>query len=235
MLFGWKRIGNEKKMPKNQKEIAYRKIRDKIINGSLKPGQPITEEMLCSELDMSRTPIREALIRLQYENLVSIIERKGAIVNKITPQDVVEIFQIRLLIEPYATQECVELINTEVLEKIRSYLEQLCDSESDMEQFTASNKRLNEIDDLHNIIMESSGNKRLVNLFYTVHSQILRTIYLERRIPGRLSRSIAEHLDIVTALLAADGAQAATMMKDHLQSNLSDLTDVHNYKYLYKE
>ena len=222
-------------MSKNQKEMAYQKIRDKIIGGVLKPGQPITEETLSAQLNMSRTPIREALIRLQSEDLISIIERKGAIVNEITPRDVVEIFQIRLLVEPYAAKVCVEFVDQTVLKKIKAYLGKLVKSKPSKQSLLKTDKGLNEIDDLHNIVIRSSGNRRLMNLFYMLHGQILRTIYLERRIPGRLDRSILEHLNIVKALIEGDGDKAADCMKEHLKSNMSDLVDVNNYKYLYEE
>ena len=222
-------------MPKNQKEIAYQKIRNKIVSGALKPGQPITEELISADLKMSRTPVREALIRLQSEDLISIIERKGAIVKEITPKDVVEVFQIRLLIEPYATKVCVEFVDKVVLEKIKQYLGQLLKTPKSKDAFLKHEKGLNEIDDLHNLIIKSSGNRRLVNLFYTLHGQILRVIFLERRIPGRLEQSIQEHLKIVSALLDGDGDTAADCMKEHLESNMADLIDVKNYNYLYEE
>ena len=221
-------------MLKNQKEFAYQKIRNNIIGGIFKPGQPIAEETLSAELKMSRTPIREALIRLQSEDLITIIERKGVIVNEITPKDIVEIFQIRLLVEPYATKVCVEFLEKAVLKKIKTFLEKLVKSKSSKQDFSALDKSLNELDDLHNLIIKSSGNRRLVNLFYNLHGQILRVFFLERRIPGRLGRSIQEHLNIVIALLEDDGDKAAENMRVHLESNMADLIDVNNYRYLYE-
>ena len=211
-------------MAKSSKEIAYKIIRDRIINGHLKPGQPITEEQLSRDLDMSRTPVREALIRLQFEDLVRIIDNKGATVMEITPVDIAEIFQLRLLVEPYAADTCVEFVDKEKLKKMKRRLENIVPSD-------LSN---NEVHDLHHLIILSAGNRRLTKWLSTLQSQILWTLNLERKIPGRDEKSIAEHLNIINALLEGNGNLAEKCMREHLESNMADLLAVENYKYLFK-
>ncbi len=213
-------------MAKSNKEIAYNIIRDQIINGHLKPGQPITEERLSRDLDMSRTPVREALIRLQLEDLVRIIDNKGATIMEITPVDIAEIFQLRVLVEPYAAKTCVEFVEKEKLKKMKRQLESIAPSDLGISLY--------EVHDLHHLIIQSAGNRRLTKWLSALQSQILWTLNLERKIPGRIERSIAEHLNIIKALLEGNGNLAEKCMREHLESNMADLLAVGNYKYLFK-
>ena len=220
---------------KSHKETAYETIRDKIINGQLKPGQSITEEWLSKALNMSRTPVREALIRLQADDLVRIINNKGAMVAEITPRDIAEIFQLRVLVEPYAANICTEFIDNGELEKLKFNLKILQQSELSQTALEEMGTSLYEVHDLHSLIIQSAGNRRLIKLLNTLQSQILWTLNLERRIPGRIERSLKEHLNIIEALLDGDGDRAEKCMREHLESNMADLLDVNNYKYLFKD
>ena len=213
-------------MAKSNKEIAYNIIRDQIINGHLKPGQPITEERLGKDLDMSRTPVREALIRLQFEDLVRIIDNKGATIMEITPVYISEIFQLRVLVEPYAAKTCVEFVEKEKLKKMKRQLESIAPSDLGISLY--------EVHDLHHLIIQSAGNRRLTKWLSALQSQILWTLNLERKIPGRIERSIGEHLNIINALLEGNGNLAEKRMREHLESNMADLLAVENYKYLFK-
>ena len=221
-------------MVESNKEIAYEKIRDRIISGHLKPGQPITEEQLSKELDMSRTPVREALIKLQSEELVRMVGNRGAAVMEITPVDIAEIFQLRLLIEPYAARACVEFIDNKKLKEIREKLTILAQSDLSITVLEDLGTSLYEVHDLHDLIIQAAGNRRLARLLNTLQSQIFWMLNLERRIPGRIGRSLQEHLNIVNALLAGDGDRAEKNMREHLESNMADLLNIENYKYLFQ-
>ena len=221
-------------MAERNKEIAYEKIRDRIISGHLKPGQPITEEQLSKELDMSRTPVREALIKLQSEELVRMVGNRGAAVMEITPVDIAEIFQLRLLVEPYAARACVEFIDKKKLREIREKLTILAQSDLSKTVLEDLGTSLYEVHDLHDLIIQAAGNRRLARLLNTLQSQIFWMLNLERRIPGRIGRSLQEHLNIVNALLAGDGDRAEKNMREHLESNMADLLNIENYKYLFQ-
>jgi DNA-binding GntR family transcriptional regulator len=222
-------------MTKTNKDIAYEKIRDAIINGKLKPGQPITEEGLSKDLYMSRTPVREALVRLQAEDLVRVVNKKGATVTEITPIDIAEIFQLRLLVEPYATRICAEFIDKNELKKVKNHLEMLAQSdlsETPLEELGSSQY---EVHSLHHLIINTAGNRRLSRFLNTLQSQILWTLNMERKIPGRIEQSVQEHLNIVNALLEGNPEQAEKKMKEHLESNMADLLNAKNFKYFFKD
>ena len=81
---------------------VYLSIREAIIKGKLKPGQPLAEESLSRLFGVSRTPIREALIKLESEGLVTIIKNFGTFVREMTASDICEVFQLRILLESFA-------------------------------------------------------------------------------------------------------------------------------------
>ena len=90
-------------MPKtNLKTLAYNKIRQKIVTCEYAPGTFLNEETLTEALGLSRTPIRDALSRLEQEGLITILPKKGLMVSGITEEDVHSMFEMRLLVEPYA-------------------------------------------------------------------------------------------------------------------------------------
>ena len=88
-------------------EQAYKSIKEKIIKCQILPGSDISESEICERVGMSRTPVREALLRLQQENFITIFPRKGIIVSPITVKDIHEVYQIREMVEVYtATNSC---------------------------------------------------------------------------------------------------------------------------------
>lgn len=96
-----------------------------IIEGRLKPGQPLTEQSLQKEFGVSRTPIREALRILEAKGLVTVIPRKGAWVKQIEKKDIEETFPIRALLEGYAAKVAVERMTPDDLDRMRRHLDEM--------------------------------------------------------------------------------------------------------------
>jgi len=215
-------------MPKEIKKNAYESIRDAIINGVLKPGQAITEEWLSNYLSVSRTPVREAFIRLQSEGLVRIVKNKGAFVREITPIDVAEIFQIRKLLESFAAKACVDFIDVKEIKKIKDELEELSLLEGHVSEKTELGMKL------HTLIMESAGNDRLTYLVGMLKSQILWVRSLAERIPGRVAKSINEHKNIANAVYSRNKELAEKCMRVHLDNVMKDMLDVENIQFFFK-
>ena len=88
----------------NLKKYAYNEIKDKIVNCIYAPGSLLNEQILASELNISRTPIREALSHLQEEGLITIMPKKGILVSNITISDMSQIYQVRLEVEPFVVK-----------------------------------------------------------------------------------------------------------------------------------
>lgn len=211
---------------KNNCQIAYEFIFNAICNGTFQPGSVVAENWLGEKLNMSRTPVREALIRLQSEGLISVINNR-ATVTTITPIDIEEIFQLRLRLEPFAAAICIDRINKEKVKAIR---------ELSVERLKKGNITFSvDIYDLHNLIIESTRNKRLISIVKNLQSQVTRLLKMCGNIPGRLVRSIEEHLLIMDAILAGDHSMAEHHMKCHIKSNMDDMLNVSNYHYFFKD
>jgi DNA-binding GntR family transcriptional regulator len=90
-----------------------------------------------------------------------------------------------------------------------------------------------DIHDLHRIIIEATGNKRLINIMNNLNNQIIRLLNPSGYIPGRVMRSLGEHIQIIDAILAGDASMAEKQMRNHLESNMKDLMDAANFHYIF--
>jgi len=211
----------------NKKRInAYELLRDKIVQGAIPPGEAITEEWLSAQLKVSRTPIREALIRLHGNGLVTLIKNKGAFVASFGTNDILEIFSLRILLEGFAARSCVDFI-------ARGKMQDICNRMGRLVKLSGRfDEKVNAGMDLHTLIIESAGNARLQKIIATLQAQVLWVRFRAERIAGRVDQSLQEHLKIASAILSHDRNQAEKCMRKHLENVLKDLTDVKNVKIL---
>ena len=208
-------------------ENVYLSIRDAITNGEFGPGESLTEELLSKRFSVSRTPIREVLIRLQSEGLVTIIRNKGAFVKNITIKDIIEIFQMRILLEGYATSSCIDRIDINEVKKLKFQMIELKDkqnSSEDMSELGVS---------LHNMIRDCCGNSRLNGFISTIESQILWVRSFAFRIPGRSEKSAWDHVSIAQAIIDGDKDKAKKKMRLHLKNTLEEILKVENQIYTF--
>ncbi len=174
------------------------------------------------QFQVSRTPIREALIRLKSEGLVTIIRNKGAFVKDITFKDIVEIFQMRILLEGYAAFCCIDYLDPNQVAAIRSRLIELHEKSGSPEEISKVGVSL------HNVIRDNCGNGRLKNFITTIESQILWTRAFAYRIPGRTTRSYQEHISLANAILDGDKNEAKRTMEKHLENTFREVVKVEN-------
>jgi DNA-binding GntR family transcriptional regulator len=210
----------------NNGQFAYESIREAICKWDLKPGSPVTEKWIGEHLNMSRTPVREALIRLQSDGLITVTNTR-ATVTTVSLVDINDIYQLRLVLEPYAAVACINRIDKEKLLEMRKSTEELLPLKK--QTFDA------DIHDLHRLIIDSTGNKRFINFMKTLDYQIMRLLHVSAYIPGRVTRSLEEHLPIIDAILAGDAAMAENQMRIHIESNMKDSLESANFHLLFKE
>lgn len=206
-----------KKKQRMDAEEVYRLLKNKLAALEYKPGQSLTEQEIASELNVSRTPVRHALSRLERDGLVEIIPRKGAFIKFLSLMDILEIFQIRRALEGLAARLAAGRINLKGLEEFETtYVDVLQENSVD---------KLQEIADvgvkLHDYIIKSADNKRIAKILgdYKIQLEICRIFFLNqpRNVEApRATESIKEHLAIIDALKAGDGEQAERAMREHL-------------------
>jgi DNA-binding GntR family transcriptional regulator len=204
---------------------VYERLRDEIVRGTIHPEQAITEEWLKEHLDVSRTPIREALIRLQEDGLVTLIKNKGAFLTPFGITDIIDIFNLRVLLEGFAARTCVDFIEQEKVKHIQDRLEELAVVPERYDEKVKAGT------DLHALIIESAKNARLTKIITTLQAQVMWVRFQAERI-GRVDKSLHEHLKTTKAILAHDRNQAEKSMRKHLENVLKDLIDPKNLKQL---
>lgn len=197
------------------KHQAYNTIKEKIINCEYAPEMVINEELIQKEISVSRTPIRDALSRLEQEGLVKILPKKGIYIPSITLDEVNMLYEARYLIEPYAVRHYGNKISKDV------YLEYYRQYEDYLEQPSQKTYSFEEMDDkFHRMFIDASENSYFMNLYATIESQIRRTRVLTGKTQkDRLKDTVEEHGKIVKATLKGNWSDAAEAMQFHLSQS----------------
>jgi DNA-binding GntR family transcriptional regulator len=173
----------------------------------------LNEELLREELHVSRTPIRDALSRLEQEGLISILPKKGIMVSGLTISDVNMVFEVRMLYEPYALLNYGAQIPYPTLTGL---YQQLTDPAG-----MAENDTYFQVDDaFHGAIIRATGNRYLLQSYEWIHDQNLRfRVMTGQDSEQRLAITTQEHMKILTACLQQDWQIAAKAMEEHLLSS----------------
>ncbi len=190
------------------KEFAYRLLRKQITDCTILPGTLLSEKELGEKLGVSRTPIREALNRLEQEQLVSILPKRGVLVSEITPKMIHDIYQAREIFEPILCRALTLKVSETALLKLKQrFLDVDCNDST----------ALIELDrDFHDFFLRASQNSYLVQLMATLSSQNDRLRILTLQTPHRMEHTQEEHLAIIDAMLKKNPEKAEEAMRFHL-------------------
>jgi DNA-binding GntR family transcriptional regulator len=205
--------------PPTIREEVYKILRQKILTGEAPPGTKLIEVKLAQEINTSRTPVREALHKLEMENLVESIPRVGYVVRKIGTQDVDEICEIRFSLESLAAKWASEKITSNQLARLEEII-----SETDRAIRLNETTPVIDLDtEFHDIICHASGSKRLI-----VMSQTLRDHMLWFRIKGLSIAHIAEranqgHRLIIDAIKSKNFSEIESAVWFHMDQTRKDL------------
>lgn len=205
-------------MPKtNLKTLAYNAIRKKIITCEYAPGMFLSEELLTDELGLSRTPVRDALSRLEQEGLVEIKPKRGVTVSPLSINDVNMIFEVRTIYETYILRNYGPLIPEKQLARFYDiFLHQNADNE-----YFQNNDYFYELDsEFHLMIVHSCPNVYLHKNYALMQTQNERFRHMTgNQSNHRLEATFREHLDIILACLQKDWTTAADKMAYHLEQS----------------
>lgn len=201
----------------NLAEEVYLQIKRDIVTRKLLPGAPLTELELAQSLHISRTPVREALRRLQAEGLVSIVQGHGARVSEVSYRDAREAYEIRELLEPYAARLAVARLTAESARALR----EMCDS-LQVPSLTSDTAIRWEMDrHLHDLILQIAGNELLRSLVWELRVRTDRAYaYIAE---AALEASREEHIQILEAILGNDADAAEEAVRTHLVGSRSRL------------
>jgi DNA-binding GntR family transcriptional regulator len=193
---------------------AYEQILNLILTGVAQPGTMVTERRLAEILNMSRTPIRDALLMLESEGLLIRQGSRGLQVKQMRIEDYMDALQIRQLLEPEAARLAAGRMSAAALDELEADLKTLLGKPEDGEG-KPDRGSVRDVDDrLHGGIGDCAGNPQLAQIIRTLRRQT--QIFDLRSMPERLEATCREHLDIVGALREGRGDDAAKLMRQHL-------------------
>lgn len=193
------------------KLLAYNEIKKRIIQCTYSPGTLLNEDMLCSDIGTSRTPIRDALSRLEQDGLIVIRSKKGIAVSEITLELASSVFESRILVEPFALRKYgARLPDDELLRMYQSFLALKDEKQNDEDYFKLD-------DEFHSTFIRITGNIYLSAMYDAIQAQNQRIRILSGKSKQeRLSISTDEHIAILKNCLKKDWEHAAKIMEAHL-------------------
>ncbi|MEP4546419.1 MAG: GntR family transcriptional regulator [Saccharospirillum sp.] len=199
------------------RDKVYSYIKDAILGGEYKAGDRLVERNLAEKLKISRTPIREALFKLESQRFVSTIPRKGVVVNEISRDEILEVFLILSSLETLAVRLAAQKINEETIAEF--------DREIDTLQRIQENPAELDGEELHmevnlrynDLIGKASKNIRLHEMLTELKDYVRAFSNLSKHTPGRTMEALGEHLDILVAVRNGQADLAESYARVHIE------------------
>jgi len=195
------------------------KIEEQILSGELKPGERIFEQRLCEDLNVSRSPVREALITLESQGFVVKEARKGVRVAEFTPKEITDAYTIRANLESLATYLAVNRSSPSLIEK----LEALNDKLKQISATGPSSEYYRINLEFHDAIINECGNEQLIQM---LHVFIKKTARYRKQIlfyPGRIEESLKKHEKLIQSLKERNARRAEKIRKELILSSIKHL------------
>ncbi len=194
------------------REIVYEELKRQIMVGEIAPGTRMMEVELADEMGVSRTPVREAIRKLEKEGLVSIELRRGAYASDISIKDMVDVLEVRQDLEGMAAA----LASVRITEEEKENLEKIVQDYTDAVEAGKISEIIKHDEAFHKYIVSISGNKTLVQMVSQVQDLALRFRYIYYDDFSRFKNQPLEHHRIVDAIFAADADLARAEAESHL-------------------
>ena len=193
-------------------QSAYEYIKEMILTGELAPRTDISEKQLQQELGISRTPVHEALKRLQDDGFVETYARKGTFVADVTMETVRDLYETRLLVEPFMTKNAVDTVPRDWMEDLRRRL-----LEAQPLRNSADIHAVMKMDtELHTMIASYCSNRFLRESLHLVYEHDRRIRLKTEKNHDQVCFSQKEHISILDAMLAGDKEKAEWLSKEHV-------------------
>lgn len=196
------------------RDVVFNTLREAILKGELTPGERLMEKQLAEKMGVSRTPIREAIRKLELEGLVIMVPRKGAEVAKITEKDIKDVLEVRATLEALAVKLACRKMDEEHLIKLKKV----------NEEFTQAAKE-NDIDllvkkdvEFHDIIFDSTDNDKLIQIINNLREQIYRFRVEYIRMKEDCSVLAKEHDEILKSIEAKNERHAKEIVAKHVEN-----------------
>ena len=194
------------------RDVVFQTLRQAILKGELKPGERLMEIQLAQKLGVSRTPVREAIRKLELEGLVLMIPRKGAEVAEITIKDLEDVLEVRAALEELAVCDACENITEEQILALKEAADnfQAALESDDLVKCAETDMAF------HEIIYSATNNKRLLQILNNLREQMYRYRMEYVKDIRQRSNLVEEHRELLDAISSRDSIKAKELMKTHL-------------------
>lgn len=202
------------------REVVFLRLRQAILQGDLQPGERLMEIQLANQLGVSRTPVREAIRKLELEGLVTMIPRRGAEVANITKRDMQDVLEVRSTLEELAVELCCNRITEDELIELKNGSKVFEAAVRSGDVLTMADADIK----FHDIIYRSTGNRRLIQIINNLREQIYR--YRLEHIKNESTREslIDEHNEILERIMKRDVEGARNSIREHIYKQEHDIT-----------
>lgn len=201
------------------RDVVFNTLRQAILTGELKPGERLMEIHLANKLGVSRTPIREAIRKLELEGLVIMIPRRGAEVAQITEKSLIDVLEVRKALDVL----CAELACVRITEEDMKKLEEAC-TYFDEAVRTKDTRAIAQADvDFHDIIIQATGNDRLISLVNNLSQQMYRYRFEYIKDASQHSRIMEEHRALLESICSRNKETAAKAAQVHIDNQQASI------------
>ena len=194
-------------------EQVCERIRSAILSGEMKPGSKLTEQDLAAEFEVSRTPIREAIRQLEVERLVSRIPFVGVTVTQLRPQEVIELLEIREVLEGLVARLATRNMDSLHLQRLKKSLQQLAASarKNDVGAY------LDQALAFRRVLVECCGSATLSEQVLAIENRLRLTGSRTALLPGRMEAAIEEHQKLLDAIARGDAEGAEQLNRERIR------------------
>ena len=196
------------------RELVCEHIRQAIVDGTFSPGERLMEIQLAEDMGVSRTPVREAIRKLELEGFVVMIPRRGTYVANISIKDINDVYEIRTSLDVLAAGLAAERIEPEELQEMQRLLVEIGKAieAGKLQDIIALDT------EFHDVLYKASRNERLRNIISNLREQITGIRGISMKYPGRLLDTMEEHRVLVECIAARDSEKAQAAARIHLEN-----------------
>jgi len=201
------------------KDKVYETIRQNIIDLNLYPGEQLTEQRLSDELGVSKSPIRDAIHRLEQQGLICVVPYKGCYVADLDKKECRELFQLREAIEIFSMENRIDSYTEEDIREFTAIIKLATEEIKRGNESSAYNEHLS----FHSMIVDKLGNSLILDTYSNVQDRIRRYLnFVVKYSPDRVKLSNKQHVELLDAIRQRDKEWASRDLKHHLETVLED-------------
>ncbi len=206
------------------RDVIFETLRRSIISGDIKPGERLMEVSLAEQMGVSRTPVREAIRRLEAEGLVTMIPRKGTHVSELSVKDIMDVLEVRTVLDQLATSLAAKHMQPAQVKALEIIHKQYI---SNVEKDNMEGAIRKDVE-FHDVIYAASGNPRLVAVASSLREHVyrFRVIYMKDNLIAE--NVLHEHEEILEALRNAQGAKASELAERHIKNQMESIIQTVN-------